>query len=623
MLWCNSLAVPEPARAALNLPRVVPVPAGRTLADVREALLATVTRHEALRTTIEVDEAGDPRQVIHPPARPALSEVESTEDTAADRAESVTADLCRVPLRLSEEWPLRAAVVTVAGLPRFLCLAVHHIAADARALDVLVTELTRALAGEIPVGGPPPRQPRDLVAVEASEAERRRADAALAYWAERLRAVPTALFPYRPDRGRPRRVRVRLDSPALAAALPALTDRLRLPASAVLMAATTAVLLRYTDGTRWFWTTVVDNRPARDYDDAVGSFVQLGMVDVEAGDDPPFATLVGRCWRAQLLAVRHGRYDHDAMLAERGLATEERRTLVTLPTIFNFKPTSRRSGARPSRAPGPGSLARTRVEHSPGQGKPDTTLFAVVHGIAGVAAVSFDADGAVLPARDAEELLRAAEDLVWRAARGSDPRVSDVDVPPRAPDWTRTADGRVLDLDGTARLVRALPGVTAAEVAITDTGAVVATVRGTVAARTVSDHLAAHLHRPGVVLPDQIRVEGEPPEPTAPTAPTAPTVLTVPTAPTGPSDPPKPAISALLTALRDRAGLSEPDLGRSYLGQGGLVRRGPAVVDRLADLGYGGVTFADLLSARPLRSLAAELRRDGEDVTRTPVADQP
>ncbi|MBB2910624.1 hypothetical protein FHS43_001887 [Streptosporangium becharense] len=593
MLWCNSLAAPEPARAALNLRQVVPVPDGVDLAGVRAVLAECVRRHEALRTTIRTDEHGDPHQVIHPPAGPPLRVVPAEPHDVPSRVREVAAELGRVPVRLDTEWPLRAAVVTEAGRPRTLCLMVHHIAADARTLDLLATQLGDGLAAAAAgVTAPLPavRQPRDLAEQERTPAEQARAAAAMTYWAERLRTIPTTLFPYRPDPAHPGRVRVDLRSPALAAALPVVTRGLGLPASAVLMAAVTAVLMRYTGNDRWSWTTVVDNRPTTGYESSVGSFIQLGLVDVDAAGTGAFSLLARSCWRAQLVAARHSGYDHAEMLEQRALATGERRTAVTLPTIFNFKPTARRS---PGRREDAGTLdgdllGRTETTRGPGKGKPDTTLFAVVDEITEVALLSFDADAAILPADDLAELLRAAERLVWRAAEGDDPAPSDLGVAVRTTDWLRTADGRVLDLAGTERLLREHPGVEDAAVTVASDGAVVATVRAAIPPSAVLEHVASALDTPGVVLPDAVRLVGGLPEP--------------------PARPDTEAEQALLAALRERAGLAGAVLGRSYAEQGGRARRVPAVLDRLAELGFTGVTFPDLLGPRPLRSVASALR---------------
>lgn len=586
MLWCNSLAVPEYARAALNMSRIVPVPCEQSTEGVRAVILALVTRHEALRTTIELDESGDPRQVVHPPTKLSVPELCTNEQDASDFAVRVATDLRREPMRLEIETPLRAAVVTSAGQPQFLCLVVHHIAADARTVDLLMAELTCALAGRPLTGSP--RQPREVAVAEAATVERSRAAAALSYWSKHLSTIPTALFPYSCGPAPKERLRVQMNSPALATVLPSAALDLNVPQSAILMAAVTAALLRYTEGTHWFWTTVVDNRPSRGHADSVGSFVQLGMVSVAAESDPDFADLARRCARAQLLAARHSRYDHGAMLAERSRATEQRRTMVTLPTIFNFKPTVLRGKGNVHGvdliADEPGD---TRYTHGPGQGKPDTALFVVVQKLVPEVEISFDFDGSLIAASDAETILRGVEDMLLRVSAGQNLRVSDVAVPIRSPQWLRTGDGRALDLRGTADLIRDLHGVTDAAVEIRDDGSVIAVVDGDIAPEVVHDHLAVSLERPGVALPEHIRVAGRSHAVSFPV-----------------SD----AWNVLVAALSEKACIADPDPAHSYTAQGGPVVRGPAVIQRLADLGYEGVVFADLLTARPLRSLLADMR---------------
>lgn len=593
MLWCNSLAAPEPARAALNLPFVLPVPETTDIEGVRAALAAIVSRHEALRTTVEIGPDGEPRQVIHPAAPPTTPVVDCEPSDVDATANQVVARLVADPMRLDAEPPLRAAVVTADGTPRRLCLAVHHLAADARSLALLATELTGTLTGRPPTGEP--RQPRHLAANEATPTEVARAAAALAWWSERLRTVPTTLFPYHPRPTPDHRVRVALRSPALAVALPRVAATVGVPVSAVVLAAITAVLTRYTEAERWLWTTVVDNRPAKGYADACGSFIQLGLVDIARSDR--FSELAATCSRAQLVAARYSSYDHAAMLEQRALATALRRTAVTLPTIFNFKATSRRYGGdHADDAPmDAGLLDDSQVMTGPGQGKPDTPLFAVVHRVRPDALLAFDADPTLLPTDDLASLLLAAERLLWSAATGDDPVLSAVDAPVRPADWVRTADNRLLDLPGTATLLRALPGVRAAEVGIGADERVTATLRGDTTVAVVLDTLAAHLtDTPGVVLPDQIDIDG-----TGPPVPVQ-------------EDPP--ALPALCRIVQEPGGVCTPDPDLSFLAQGGQARRVPAILDRLADLGIAGMSFVDLLTPRTLRAVAAGLY-DGDRAT--------
>ena len=130
--------------AALNLVLAVRLRGPLNPVAVRQALDDTVSRHEVLRTVIEVCD-GEPRQVVHPPSRPALRIVDlsglpgslvTTRLQASLRAET------RRPLDLSRGPLLRAMLVRVGRHEHALAVALHHAITDGWSVGLLAAELS-------------------------------------------------------------------------------------------------------------------------------------------------------------------------------------------------------------------------------------------------------------------------------------------------------------------------------------------------------------------------------------------------------------------------------------------------------------------------------------------------
>ncbi|KWX67625.1 non-ribosomal peptide synthetase [Mycobacterium sp. NAZ190054] len=155
------------------------------------AVRDVVERHAVLRTTYrEID--GVPYQIVNPiadvPVRRARGDGEKWLQAELDRERKHTFDL-------EEDWPIRAAVLTV-GREHVLSLVIHHIAGDHWSGGVLFTDLVTAYrarkAGERPNWAPLPVQYTDYGAWQAQLLSE---DTGIIgpqreYWARRLADAP-------------------------------------------------------------------------------------------------------------------------------------------------------------------------------------------------------------------------------------------------------------------------------------------------------------------------------------------------------------------------------------------------------------------------------------------------
>jgi amino acid adenylation domain-containing protein len=190
-------------RIALRLTGTVDV------AALEEALSGLVTRHEVLRTRFAADAAGEPYQVIDPPAPVEVTVVDMAGHDQAAITERVNA-LAAVPFDLATGPLLRAALVRTAAPPAapeaVLVICLHHIVFDGWSEMIFAAELrvlyTAAITGAPATLPAPPQRYADYAAWQHRRlADGGRLGAQLDYWRARL----AGLRPLELPTDRPRR----------------------------------------------------------------------------------------------------------------------------------------------------------------------------------------------------------------------------------------------------------------------------------------------------------------------------------------------------------------------------------------------------------------------------------
>ncbi|MEL6610985.1 MAG: amino acid adenylation domain-containing protein [Bacteroidota bacterium] len=176
-----------------------------------KSLTAIVERHHVLRSTLHmvggraVQRVGQPRRVTVPLVD--LSDLDEAQQQATLH-EHVDAEAAR-SFDLSRDLMIRARLLRLHATEHVLLLTVHHVAADAWSLEVLVEELTTlytvartqgedALVEELPTL---PVQYADYAAWEQERLTQGEAERQLAYWTTQLDGV--SALPLVPEHARP------------------------------------------------------------------------------------------------------------------------------------------------------------------------------------------------------------------------------------------------------------------------------------------------------------------------------------------------------------------------------------------------------------------------------------
>jgi len=320
-------------RVELPVPEVVPV------GDVAEATGVLITRHESLRTSYVPGEP--PRQRVTAAGVQLLEVCSLGEGKWGPQDRPAVAEALVQWLRDSPD-PLRCPVrVAVAIAPEvgdrvIACAAAFsHLAVDQHSIEILKRDFAGLLADPARRrGGRPGHQPLDQARLEATPAERRRAEAALDHVREQLRRRPRCLYALPDARPRGESLAVELSSAAAAMAVRRVAARTRTSRSSVVLAAICAVVARRAGYPELVFPVSSSNRFERHLVNYVGCLAQGSIATVEIGGRS-FDELVGHTWTAVMEASRHARYDtaeRDAMAA---LIEHERGLRLTYGPMFN------------------------------------------------------------------------------------------------------------------------------------------------------------------------------------------------------------------------------------------------------------------------------------------------
>ncbi len=294
----------------------LPVPEAVSVQDVAEVAGVLISRYESLRTTFIPGE--QPRQRVAAAGVQPLEVCSLGEGRWGPRDRAAVAEALVRWLRESPDpgrRPVRIAVAIAPGVADrvIACAAAFtHLAVDHGAIAILKGEFARLLGD--PARRRPGRpgraghQPLDQAELEATPAERGRAEAALEYLREQLWRFPRWLYALPGARASGESLEVHLSSVAAAMAVPRVAARTRTSRSSIVLAAICAVLGRRVGYRELVFPVSSSNRFERHLVNYVGALAQGSTTTVEIGERS-FDELARHTWTTVMEASRHGRYD--------------------------------------------------------------------------------------------------------------------------------------------------------------------------------------------------------------------------------------------------------------------------------------------------------------------------
>ena len=317
----------------------LPVPEVVSVDDVAEAAAVLIARHESLRTTYVPGE--QPRQRVAAAGVQMLEVCSLSEGQWGPRDRPAVGEALVRWLRESPDpgrCPVRVAVAIApdAGDRVIACAAAFsHLAVDNGAIEILKRDFAGLLGDPARRQvGRPGHQPLDQAELEATPAERHRADAALDYLREQSWRAPRCLYALPGARPSGESLVVELSSVAAAMAVRRVAARTRTSRPSIVLAAICAVVARRTNYRELVFPVSSSNRFERHLVNYVGSLAHGTIVTVEIGGRS-FDELVGHAWMRVVEASRHGRYDAVKRDAMGELIEHERGLRFHYDTLFN------------------------------------------------------------------------------------------------------------------------------------------------------------------------------------------------------------------------------------------------------------------------------------------------
>ncbi|TVT24691.1 amino acid adenylation domain-containing protein, partial [Amycolatopsis rhizosphaerae] len=313
-LWFLEQLVP--GTAAYAAPMVLRLAGPLDVAALEAALNTVVARHEALRTSVGVED-GRPFQAIadHCRIEIPVTDLRDRPETAREAATGIVRrafDLRHGPL-------LRASVLRLADQEQLLVLVGHHIVFDGWALRVLFTELAAVYGGSpepLPVL---PVHYADYTLWQRNWLESGAAEEHLAFWREHLADAP-ALLELPTDRPRPATQRFHGAThtftvpTGLHEALRKLAREHDATPYMVLLTAYAALLHRHTHEHDITIGTPVANRAHPHTRHLVGYFANTLPLRVRFPRDPSFRKLLERVRETCLDAYGHQEVPFELMI---------------------------------------------------------------------------------------------------------------------------------------------------------------------------------------------------------------------------------------------------------------------------------------------------------------------
>jgi hypothetical protein len=403
----------------------LPVPASVvSVDDVAEAAAVLIARHESLRTSYLPGE--QPRQRVAASGVQMLEVCSLGEGKWGPRDRLAAGESLIRWLRESPDpgrRPVRMAVAVAPGLgDRVIACAAEfsHLLADHGAIEILKRDFAGLLgdpARRLP--SRPGHQPLDQAELEATPAERRRADAALDYLREQSRRMPRCLYAL-PGARTSGGLMVDMSSVAAAMAVRRVAARTRTSRSSIVLAAICAVVARRANYRELVLPLLSSNRFDRHLVSYVGSLAQGTIATIEIGGRS-FDELAGHTWTTVMEASRHGRYDRIKQAAMDEPIEHQRGLHLDYGPMFNSLVPESWSGLTAGVAVKPEqidvALARTELRWRPAPVSASTQFrLTQIDGC-----LRLDVWSARVPRAELESLLLAVERLLVAAAHGDVP----------------------------------------------------------------------------------------------------------------------------------------------------------------------------------------------------------
>ncbi|MBF1989862.1 condensation protein [Fischerella thermalis CCMEE 5268] len=306
----------EPGNPAFNICQFMRLTGRLNVAALEQSFQEVLRRHEALRTTFTVVD-GQPLQVIAPTPVfkiPVINLQELPEDTRESKVLQLANEEVEKSFDLTKDCLLRLTLLQLSEIEYALLLSIHHIAADAWSIGVLIHEIT-TFYESFSCGYPSPLPQLPIQYVDFAVWQRQwlqgeKLETLLSYWKQQLGSqLPVLELPT--DKPRPtvqtfNGARQCLTLPkSFCDRLKALYQREGITLFMILLAAFQTLLYWYTGQEDIVVGTDIANRNQPEVRGLIGFFVNQLVLRTNLSGNPSFRELLERVREVTLDAYAH------------------------------------------------------------------------------------------------------------------------------------------------------------------------------------------------------------------------------------------------------------------------------------------------------------------------------
>lgn len=301
--------------AGYNIPIVLRLAGELDVVAAELAIRDVINRHRTLRTVYPVVGGGPVQTVLD--AEDALPAFQLEALDGGD-AENCVAELVGSGFDVTVDPPVRAALLQVSPVEHILAVVVHHIAADARSLELLVRDFTAAYiarsAQHAPQWSPLALEYSDY---SAWQRESGIPETARSYWMQALEGLPEQVtLPLdRPRSTFARASSCRVEiSGSVRTGLQTLARSNNATMFMVVHAALAALLARYNGSDDVAVGTVVSGRVTPELDELVGMFAGTIVLRTEVDPSNSFGRLVEQVRQRDVAAFAHAEMPFESLV---------------------------------------------------------------------------------------------------------------------------------------------------------------------------------------------------------------------------------------------------------------------------------------------------------------------
>lgn len=306
----------QPGNPSFNICQFMRLIGRLNVAALEQSFQEVVKRHEVLRTNFTVVD-GQPLQVIAPPPVlkiPIVNLQALSEDNRESEVLRLANEEAQKSFDLTKDYLLRVTLLQLSETEHILLLSIHHIAADAWSIGVLINEITtlyESFSHNYPSPLPQlPIQYADFAVWQRQCLQGKKLDTLLSYWQQQLGGqLPILELPT--DMPRPTRQtysgarQCLVLSKSLSEQLKASYQREGITLFMILLAAFGTLLYWYTGQEDIVIGTDIANRNQPEIRGLIGFFVNQLVIRNNLSGNPSFHELLERVREVTLDAYAH------------------------------------------------------------------------------------------------------------------------------------------------------------------------------------------------------------------------------------------------------------------------------------------------------------------------------